>query len=206
MLCKTWTKPLCNFFQFFIVQKNCAIFCEKKCNTGNVGNTKILLHNFVYIAQFCEQYWDVLVCRCSLKTYVEDIFTDVRWTHPSKISALSKSDTKLYVLLRANQPKFYCWKHSTMVENSIETTWIACLKRFSTSPGMRKTLKFRNKLLAKFNHNMIVSKWLVDEELAKISFLHFELISTILESKHCEDENSHQNRDSFVSSRESDFF
>ena len=32
---------------------------------------------------------------------------------------------------------------------------------------------------------MIFSKWLVDEELAKNSSLHFELISTILESMHC---------------------
>ena len=57
------TGPLCNLFQFYYCAKNCAIFCENKCNTGNVGNTKILLHNFVYIAQFCEQYWNVLVCR-----------------------------------------------------------------------------------------------------------------------------------------------
>ena len=33
---------------------------------------------------------------------------------------------------------------------------------------------------------MIVSKWLIDVELAKKSSLHFELISTILESVHCE--------------------
>ena len=33
---------------------------------------------------------------------------------------------------------------------------------------------------------MIVSKWLVDEKLAQNSSLHFELISTILESMHCE--------------------
>ena len=33
---------------------------------------------------------------------------------------------------------------------------------------------------------MIVSKWLVDEELAKNSTLHFELISAILETMHCE--------------------
>ena len=31
-------------------------------------------------------------------------------SHPSKISALSKSDTTLYVLLHAKQPKFYCWE------------------------------------------------------------------------------------------------
>ena len=33
---------------------------------------------------------------------------------------------------------------------------------------------------------MIVSKWLVDEELSKNSSLHFELISTIVASKDCE--------------------
>ena len=33
---------------------------------------------------------------------------------------------------------------------------------------------------------MIFSKWLVDEELAKNSSLHFELISTIVASKDCE--------------------
>ena len=49
-------------------------------------------------------------------------------------------------------------------------------------------MKFRNKLLAKSRqYNLaIFSKWLVDEELVKNSSLHFELISTILESMHCE--------------------
>ena len=32
---------------------------------------------------------------------------------------------------------------------------------------------------------MIVSKWLVDEELAENSFPHFELISTIVASRDC---------------------
>ena len=33
---------------------------------------------------------------------------------------------------------------------------------------------------------MIISKWLVDEELSKNSSLHFELISTIVASRDCE--------------------
>ena len=33
---------------------------------------------------------------------------------------------------------------------------------------------------------MIFSKWLVDDELAKNSSLHFELISTIVASRDCE--------------------
>ena len=56
------------------MQKNCAIFCENKCNTGSVGNTKILLYNFVYIAQFCEQYWNVSVCKCSYQSPMHNPF------------------------------------------------------------------------------------------------------------------------------------
>ena len=66
------------FFNIIIVQKNCATFCENKCNTGNVGNTKILLHNFVYIAQFCEQYWNVLVCSCVRRRLVTVTVTQTR--------------------------------------------------------------------------------------------------------------------------------
>ena len=43
------------FFNFIIVQKNCA--CENKYITGNVGNTNILLHNFVYIVQNIGTSW-----------------------------------------------------------------------------------------------------------------------------------------------------
>ena len=81
---------------------------------------------------------------------------------------------------------------------------------------------------------MIVSKRLVDEELSKNSSLHFEnggppanlLINqgvrdnvsghttrARINQHHCgikglqdQDENAHQNRDSFISSRKSDFF
>ena len=42
--------------------------------------------------------------------------------HPSKVSALSKSDTKLYFLLHVKQPKKNLGKHSTMEENGIEKT------------------------------------------------------------------------------------
>ena len=52
--CAIHEQNLCAiFFNFIDVQKNCAIFCENKCNTGNVGNTKIycivlyILLNFV---------------------------------------------------------------------------------------------------------------------------------------------------------------
>ena len=46
--CTIHEQNLCAiFFNFIIVQKHCAIFCVKKCNTGNVGNTK------TFIAQFC---------------------------------------------------------------------------------------------------------------------------------------------------------
>ena len=48
---------------------------------------------------------------------------------------------------------------------------------------------------------MIFSKleWLVDEVLAKISSLHFELISTIVKGLQDQHENAHQNRDSCIS-------
>ena len=49
---------------------------------------------------------------------------------------------------------------------------------------LRITLKFRNKLVAKI-HNVMFSKWLVDEdigELAKNSSLQFEIISKFLSS------------------------
>ena len=68
--CAIHEQNLCAiFFNFIVVQKNCAIFCENKCNTGNVGNTKTLLHSFVYIAQFCKQYWNILVCRWYILSY-----------------------------------------------------------------------------------------------------------------------------------------
>ena len=44
-------------------------------------------------------------------------------------------------------------------------------------------MKFRNKFSARKIYNMIFSKWLVDEELAKNSSLQFELISTIVVSR-----------------------
>ena len=49
-------------------------------------------------------YWLLsnVLCWCHMSTIFH--------SHPSKNSALSKSHTKLYVLLHAKQPKFYCWK------------------------------------------------------------------------------------------------
>ena len=51
-----------------------------------------------------ETYWLLsnVLCWCHMSTIFH--------SHPSKISALSKSHTKLYVLLHTKQPKFYCWK------------------------------------------------------------------------------------------------
>ena len=65
---------LCKTEQYFVQQKTrfCAIKAAKilsktlwnveqymnKHSNNIVGNTKKLLHSIVYIAQFCEQYWN----------------------------------------------------------------------------------------------------------------------------------------------------
>ena len=73
----------------------------KHCRpSSNLPETCWLLSNFL--------------CWCHMSTMFH--------SHPSKISALSKSNTKLYVLLHAKQPKFIIGKHSTMVENRTENT------------------------------------------------------------------------------------
>ena len=69
-----------------------------------------------------------------------------------------------------------------MVENSIEKTLCCMLEEIfdfsSFEVKLRITLKFRD-IASKIN-NVIFSKWLVDEELAENSSLHFEFISTIV--------------------------
>ena len=118
-----------------------------------------------------ETYWLLsnVCCWCHLSTIFH--------SHPSIISALCKSDTKLYV---QNNQKFIVGKHSNMVDNCIENSKkrhdVACLKRFLYSSRqvlvwlcLRITLKFRNKFLAKSISIWIFSKWLVDEELAQNS-------------------------------------
>ena len=53
-----------SFSILLLCKKTVQYFVEISAILAMLATPKILLHSFVCIAQFCEQYWNVLVCRC----------------------------------------------------------------------------------------------------------------------------------------------
>ena len=71
---------------------------------------------------------------------------------------LSQIQSFMFSFMQSNQI-FIVGKHSTMVKNSIVNTWCRMLEGISTSPRLRITLKFRNKLLAKSAISYFPNGW-----------------------------------------------
>ena len=87
----------------------------------------------------------------------------------------------MFSFMQSNQ-NFIVGKHSTMVENRIENTWCRMLEGIFDFSSFENNIEI-SKSVARKIRTIIFSKWLVDEELAKNSSLHFELISTIVASR-----------------------
>ena len=86
------------------------------------------------------------------------------------------------------------------------TSGFSTLRFNHYAPPMRKTLKFRNTLLANPQYDSFQMAGWLRNYLKFLSPLWINQDHTWIHALQVQDENAHQNRDSFISSRESQFF
>ena len=148
-------------------------------------------------------YWLLSNVLCWCHTSMSTIFH----SHPSKISAsaLSKWHTKLYVLLHATQPKFYSWKHSTMVEHRKDMMLHAWRDfRLFFLWGKHWNFEISWSQNPQYDIIQMAGWWRAVQKF--LSSLWINQHRCGIKGLRDQDENAHQNRDSFISSCKSHFF